>query len=180
MIPLILSSNFYFKLNKMITSHEDVNIKIKPMCLCTISHCVHSTLHFIACMNQTHPLYVAPSAFTGWSRGQLGSLCASARRPAGPPGGAVLAAEARRMELHHLLRPEGGEQIPGGAAGADCGSQHGPHGGPPHTHTHSHAQFIKSAQCDCDIPLCAFAVDGVVPAGPPRRGRGRQARDKLS
>lgn len=77
----------------------------------------------------TSLLCLPSSASSGWSRGQLGSLCAGARRPAGPPGGAVLAAEARRLELHLLLRPEGGEQVPGGAAGADCSSQHGPHGG---------------------------------------------------
>lgn len=40
--------------------------------------------------------------------------------------------------------------------------------------------LIKSGQCDCDIPLCAFAVDGVVPPGPSWGGGGRQARDKLS
>lgn len=91
----------------------------------------------------------------------------------------MLAAEARRLELHLLLRPEGGEQVPGGAAGADCSSQHGPHGGPPPL-ARALTHLIKSAQCDCDIPLCAFAVDGVVPPGPSWGGGGRQARDKLS
>lgn len=73
---------------------------------------------------------------SGGSCGQLGSVCGGTRSPVGPPRCAALPAQACHLELHFLLRPEGGEQGPGNAAGSDCSSQHGPHRGELHTHTH--------------------------------------------
>lgn len=73
--------------------------------------------------SQKKPLRVR--ARSGRSRGQLGSLRRRARRSAGPPARAAFPPEAPRLELRHLLRPEGGEQEPGAAASADGGGRHG-------------------------------------------------------
>ncbi len=95
-------------------------------------HTVHTPLPLCFAVFQSHrtlPLSLCLPVYSGGSCGQLKSVCVGARSSAGPPRGAAFPSKACRLELHFLLRPEGGKQVSGGAAGSGCSSQHGPHRG---------------------------------------------------
>lgn len=84
------------------------------------------------------------SVYSGGSRGRFGSVRGSSRGAARPTRGAALSVEVHRVELHFLLRPEGGEQEPGSATGTDRSSQHGPRRG---KNIHDPPTHLMTAVC---------------------------------
>lgn len=128
-------------------------------------------------LNLCLPLY------SGWSRGQLRSVCVGACGSERPPRGAALPVKACRLELHFLLWPEGGDQEPGSAAGSDSSSQQGPHRGQLHTYTHTFIMLSVSESWKYIYQRSVFdcvCVDGVIPSWSSggRRGREGKTRDQ--